>query len=169
MLAAANVIDDYTRVMTPDEIPDIHRDPVAPTDATYRGGHLDGLDDAVIGTIAAAAGAAQRPQLIEVRHLGGAIQRGGTGNAATARDSAFNLYVTARPDADDPTAPRRLVDGIVERIGSPGIGAHLSFYGPAPEPGRILRLWDETDAERLLAVRDHLDPQGLLRDGRPLS
>jgi FAD/FMN-containing dehydrogenase len=172
MRAAAPVIDDYTRAMTPDEIPDIHRDPVAPTAAAYRGGFLDELNDATITAITAAAeGAASdsAPRLVELRQLGGAMVNPPTlPNAATARASAFNLYVTAATDPSHPQTARALVDGIVEQIGHPGVGAQLSFYGPAAKPGAILALWSDSDSTRLLAVHDRLDPDGRIRDGRPL-
>jgi FAD/FMN-containing dehydrogenase len=171
MVAAAPIIDDYTRVMEPDEIPDIHRDPVAPTAATYRGGFLDNLDDATVAALADAAEGGQEgvPRLVEIRHLGGAMAAVPTApNAATARASAFNLYVTAAPDPAGSGSPRALVDAIVDRIGSRGVGAQLNFYGPAPEPGQILGLWRDADAARLLAAHDRLDPDNRIRTGRPL-
>ena len=172
MLAAASVIDDYTRLMTPDQIPDIHRDPVAPTAAVYRGGFLNELTDTTIAALVSAAEgtAGAAPRLVEIRHLGGAM---GTQpeqpNSATARSSNFNLYVTAAPDPNDPSSARTLVDGIVDRIGSRGIGAQLNFYGPASEPGDVLRLWSTDDERGLLDARSRLDPEGRIRDGRPFS
>jgi hypothetical protein len=171
MVAAAPVIDDYTRVMTPGAIPDIHRDPVAPTAATYRGGHLDSLDDATIDAITEAAegGLGGVPRLVEIRQLGGAMASiHASPNAATARASAFNLYVTAAPDPSGPGAARTLVDTIVDRIGSRGVGAQLNFYGPAARPGDILGLWSDADAGRLLAAHHRLDPDDRIISGRPL-
>ena len=172
MLAAAPVIDDYTRLMTPDQIPDIHRDPVAPMAAAYRGGFLDELTDTTIAALVSAAGGTTgtAPRLVEIRHLGGAMRtQPKEPNAATARSSNFNLYVTAAPDANDPSSATTLVDRIVGGIGSRGIGAQLSFYGPASEPGDVLRLWSTDDARRLLDARSRLDPEGRIRDGRPFS
>jgi FAD/FMN-containing dehydrogenase len=171
LLAAAPVIDDSTRLMTPAEIPDIHRDPVGPLAAVYRGGHLDELDDPTVEALAAAAAGTSEGShlIIDFGLVGGAwATQPAVANAATARASAFSLYVTAAPDPDDPSAARALVDGIVERIGSSGIGAQLSFFGPAPKPGSVLALWNDEDARRLLTVSDRLDPTGRLRDGRPL-
>jgi FAD/FMN-containing dehydrogenase len=171
MVAAAPIIDDYTRVMAPDEIPDIHRDPVAPTAATYRGGFLDDFDDATVASLADAAEGGQGgvPRLVEIRHLGGAMAKVPLApNAATARASAFNLYVTAASDPAGSGSPRALVDAIVDRIGSRGVGAQLNFYGPAPQPGQILGLWSDADAARLVAAHDRLDPDDRLVSGRPL-
>ncbi len=89
-------------------------------------------------------------------------------SSATARASAFNLYVTAAANLADPEPARSLVDGIVDKIGAPGVGRQLSFYGPASQPGEILRLWSEADAERLLAAHDRLDPDDRIRSGHRL-
>jgi hypothetical protein len=172
LLAAAPVILDYTRVMTPDQLPDIHRDPTAPMPVAYRGGHLAGLDVTTVGAIAQAmaAGSGESPALIEVRQLGGAITRStSVPNSATGRGSAFHLWVNTPADPADVAPARELVDGIAARIGSAGLGAQLGFYGPAPAPGEILRLWEQPDQERLIAAAERLDPEGRLSTGRPIK
>ncbi|MFT4212664.1 MAG: FAD-binding oxidoreductase [Microbacterium sp.] len=171
MVAAGTVIDDDTRVMGPADLPDIHRDPVAPTATSYRGGHVDHIDDRTIATIAAAADAREHPAptLIELRHLGGAYARTTRDpNSATARGSAFNLYVSAHWGPNGPDGARSLADDVAARIGSGGVGAQLNFFGPAPHPGDLLRLWPDADADRILAAHARLDPRGRLRTGRPL-
>ena len=47
-------------------------------------------------------------------------------------------------------------------------GGQFNFYGPSPEPGSILRLWDFADADRILMVSKNLDPGNRIRTGRPL-
>lgn len=171
ILAAGTAIDDYSRIMGPADLPDIHRDPVAPTATAYRGGHVERVDDATIAAIVDAADATEHPAptLIELRHLGGAYARPlRTPNTATARDSAFNLYVSAHWGPTGPDGARPLADGVVARIGSGGIGAQLNFFGPAPHPGEVLGLWTDADARRILDAHLRLDPHGLLRTGRPL-
>jgi FAD/FMN-containing dehydrogenase len=172
LLASAPVIDDYTRVMPPEQLPDIHRDPVAPMPVAYRGGHVAALDDATVSGLLDAASPADgpAPALIELRHLGGAMTRSTAApNSATARSSAFHLWVNSPMDPSDPEPVRALVDGIVSRVGATGLGAQLSFYGPAPRPGEILSLWEEDDAARLIAAARRLDPAGRIRTGRPLG
>jgi FAD/FMN-containing dehydrogenase len=171
MLAAAPVILDYTRVMTPDQLPDIHRDPVAPMPVAYRGGHLAALNPQVIVKLAQIMSGTPGtvPALIELRQLGGAMTHSiGAPNSATARSSAFHLWVNTPTDPTDLGPARALVDGIAAEVGSTGLGAQLSFYGPAPATGQILQLWEEPDRARLVAASERLDPDGRLRTGRPL-
>ncbi|NYK09410.1 FAD/FMN-containing dehydrogenase [Leifsonia naganoensis] len=171
MTAAATVILDYARPMTPDLLPDIHRDPVDPTAAAYRGGHLAAIDDDAIATMTRIATAPEGPvpTLLELRHLGGAYESSTAApNSATARGAQFNLYVSAPYDTSDPASSRELVDDAVSRIGSPGLGAQFNFSGPAPQPGAVLSLWTEADGARLLAAQSRLDPDNRLVTGRPL-
>ena len=58
-------------------------------------------------------------------------------------------------------------DGAVERITGSARG-QFNFYGPSPEPGSILRLWDFADADRIVMVSKNLDPGNRIRTGRPL-
>jgi FAD/FMN-containing dehydrogenase len=170
MLAAAPAIIDATRVMTPDEVPDIHRDPVAPQDVAYRGGFVDDLDAATIATIAGSIPPAPSagPRMIELRHLGGAYSRSPIApSSSTGRGAPFNLYVTAASTPEVASDARTLVDRTVQAI-TPSHQGQLNFYGPSPSPGSILDLWDDTDAGRLLAVAQELDPRGRIHTGRPL-
>jgi hypothetical protein len=71
--------------------------------------------------------------------------------------------VPVREDA----GARALADGAVERITGSARG-QFNFYGPSPEPGSILRLWDFADADRILMASKNLDPYNRIRTGRPL-
>jgi hypothetical protein len=101
-------------------------------------------------------------------HLGGAYARSGAApSCVTGRDAHFNLYVTTQLTTENATDARTLADGAVERITGSARG-QFNFYGPSPEPGSILRLWDFADAERILMVSKNLDPGNRIRTGRPL-
>jgi hypothetical protein len=170
MLASATPIVDLTQMMTPAGLPAVHRDPVDPQDVAYRGGFLDSLDSDAIAAICAtmAPGPDPTPRMLELRHLGGAYARSPIApSSATGRDARFNLYVTATSDPSDRAAAQHLVDTAVARISSAPAGQY-NFFGPAPTPGRILTLWDEADAHRILAAAARLDPHGRVRTGRPL-
>ncbi|MDR6972703.1 FAD-binding oxidoreductase [Leifsonia shinshuensis] len=172
MLAAAPVLNDYTHRMTPDQLPDIHRDPVAPMPVAYRGGGRHDLDDDAIASIVASASPQDglAPAAIEIRHLGGAMSRPTAApNSATARSTTFHVWASSPVDLADPQRYRRLVDDVVERAGATSDGAQLSFYGPDPEPGAFQRLWGESDAGRLRAVVQRIDPDGRIRTGRSYS
>jgi hypothetical protein len=171
MLKAAPVIVDGTRVMTPDEVPDIHRDPVAPQNVAYRGGFVENLDPVTIAAIVESMPPAPAvgPRMIELRHLGGAYSRSPFApSCSTGRSARFNLYVTAASTPEEASVARTLVDRTVKKI-TPSRQGQLNFYGPSPAPGSILSLWDQTDAGRLLSVAQKLDPLGRIRTGRPLQ
>ena len=168
MLATAAPIVDATRMMTPVDLPDIHRDPVAPLDVAYRGGLVDDLDLSAVTALVTAMDLDPAPQMIELRHLEGAYAGSPVApSSATGRTARFNLYVTAGSTPAAAAATRELVDDTVARIATRA-GAQLNFAGPAPRPGEILELWTEADAARLLAAADRLDPRGRIRTGRPL-
>ncbi|WP_374946861.1 FAD-binding oxidoreductase, partial [Agreia sp.] len=97
MLGAAPIILDHTRIMAPEELPDIHRDPVAPQSVVYRGALLDDLDPAAITDIVDSIPAtvtAEAPSLrmVELRHLGGVYDDPpASARSSTGRHSRFNL------------------------------------------------------------------------------
>jgi hypothetical protein len=134
MPASGAKIDDYTTVMGPGQLPDIHRDPVAPQRVAYRGGFVDTLDAPTISEIAGCVGTGREDglRIAELRHLGGAYARSGAApSCVTGRDAHFNLYVTTQ-----------LTTGNA---------------ADAMELGSILRLWGFADADRILMVSKNLD------------
>jgi hypothetical protein len=170
MLGSGAVIDNYTRVMEPSQLPDIHRDPVAPQCVAYRGGFVDTLDAPTISQITEclATGTGDDLGLVELRHLGGAYARGDAApSSVTGRDAHFNLYANTHLAQGHAAQARTLVDRAVARITGSARG-QFNFYGPSPEPGSILRLWDSPEADRLLTASKTLDPGNRIRTGRPL-
>jgi hypothetical protein len=170
MLGSGAMIDDYTRVMPPSQLPDIHRDPVAPQCVAYRGGFVDTLDAPTISQITGcmATGTTDELRMVELRHLGGAYAHGDAApSCVTGRDAHFNLYATTQLTKGHAAQARTLVDRAVERITGSGRG-QFNFYGPSPEPGSILRLWDFAEADRIVLASKNLDPGNRIRTGRPL-
>jgi hypothetical protein len=168
VLSAGRVLIDATRIMEPADLPDIHRDPVAPLSPAYRGALLDDLAPSTIGALAGSIGDGYGPSLVEVRHLGGAYTtQPSQPNCVTGRDAAFNLYVSAPVDPRDPASARRTVDDVVASA-TPSSRAQFNFGGPAPRPGEVLALWDDADAARILGVQRRFDPENRIRTGRPL-
>src|SRR6476469_2874673 len=89
MLGSGAKIDDYTTVMGPGQLPDIHRDPVAPQCVAYRGGFVDTLDAPTIAEIAGCVGTGPEDglRMVELRHLGGAYAHSGVApSCVTGRD-----------------------------------------------------------------------------------
>ena len=151
-------------------MPANHRDPVAPQCVAYRGGFVDSLDAPTISEVSGciATGVGDGPRLVQLRHLGGAYAHSGAApSCVTGRDELFNLYVTTQLTKGNAAGARALADGAVERITGSARG-QFNFYGPSPEPGSILRLWDFADADRILMASKNLDPDHRIRTGRPL-
>jgi hypothetical protein len=63
--------------------------------------------------------------------------------------------------------PIALVAASAADIAAGARWAKENFYGPSPEPGSILRLWDFADADRIVMVSKNLDPGNRIRTGRP--
>jgi len=168
ILASGAMINDYTAVMGADGLPGIHRDPVAPQSVAYRGGFLDTLDATAISQIVGCIAAGDGPRMVELRHLGGAYAHTAAApSCVTGRDANFNLYTTTGATRENAAQAHALVDGVVRQITGADRG-QFNFYGPAPEPGSILKLWDFADADRLVLASKTLDPDRRIRTGRPL-
>jgi hypothetical protein len=119
MLGSGAKIDDYTTVMGPGQLADIHRDPVAPQCVAYRGGFVDTLDAPTISEIAGCIGTGPEDglRMVELRHLGGAYARAGAApSCVTGRDAHFNLYVTTPAHPAHP-AERGRCQGSSRRCG----------------------------------------------------
>ncbi|HLT59666.1 MAG TPA: FAD-binding protein, partial [Microlunatus sp.] len=84
---------DTLRVLPYAEIATINNDPTEPAASRTAGALLDDLDPAVITELLAAAGpGTERPPVIELRHLGGAVARPpAVPNAIDHRDAGFLL------------------------------------------------------------------------------
>lgn len=170
MLASGSVIADATRPMTGADLPDIHRDPVAPQSPAYTGALLDALDPNRLAEVAArmAADPGDAPVLVEVRHIGGAYTRQpAQPNCTTGRRAEFNLYVSAPDDPAQPGVGRSIADRTLAAI-TDSTRAQFNFAGPAPQPGEVLGLWDSADAARIAEVQRALDPENRVRTGRPI-
>jgi FAD/FMN-containing dehydrogenase len=170
MCSCAPVLVDATRGMTGADLPDIHRDPVAPQRPAYTGALLDRLDAAALTAVAADMDAdpSAAPVLVELRQLGGAYARQpASPDCATGRSAAFNLYISARASAADPAVGRSIADTTRTAL-TTSTRAQLNFAGPAPAPGEVLRLWSPADAARILSVQRTLDPDNRVCTGRPL-
>jgi hypothetical protein len=164
-----SVILNATTVMGPDDLPSIHRDPVAPMSVTYQGALLDALSETTIECAAAAMTRESELRMIEFRHLGGAFDdESGETNSATGRHAAFNLFTTMST-GPYPAANRALVDAVTNGLSRRSDRAQLNFCGPTPDFNEVLRLWSPEDAVRLRSARRRIDPSGRLHTGRPIG
>lgn len=170
MLGSGAKIDDYTTVIGPGQLPDIHRDPVAPQRVAYRGGFVDRLDAPTISEIAGCIGTGPEDgmSMVELRHPRRRIRSfrcrpelcHRTRRAfQPVRDHAAHHRERGRCQG---SSPRR---GRADHGFCPGA---IRLLRPVPEPGSILRLWDFADADRIVMVSKNLDPGHRIRTGRPL-
>ncbi|MGW3352956.1 FAD-binding oxidoreductase [Nonomuraea rubra] len=93
--AVATPIMDLVREMPYADCASIHSDPVDPAAVQERGGLLRELTAETVDALLAVAGAAVAPpDLLEVRHLGGAFaRRPRVPNAISYRDAAFTIFM----------------------------------------------------------------------------
>ena len=139
MLGSGAKIDDYTRVMGPGQLPDIHRDPVAPQCVAYRGGFVDTLDAPTISEITRciATGAEGGLRMVELRHLGGAYAHSSaTPSCVTGR--ATRISICTRPRSSPRDTRRRPGRWPTARWNGSLVrpGGNSTSTAPPPSPAR---------------------------------
>ncbi|MBW0117851.1 FAD-binding oxidoreductase [Pseudonocardia abyssalis] len=172
MRAVAPALMDLVTDMPFAAVDSIHMDPTDPMPTWDRGTTLRELPAEAVDELLAIAGpdAVVPLIMVELRQLGGALGRpAAVPNAVAGRDAAFSVWAlgpTAGPLAE--TMPA-ITQSVVDRMAPwAARGALLNFLGAAG-PERVARLWGDADRERLLAVRDRLDPGRVLAPGLALT
>ncbi|PSK98971.1 FAD/FMN-containing dehydrogenase [Murinocardiopsis flavida] len=149
----------------------IHGDPAEPMAYTGDNALLDGVDGAVAGAVADAVGpGAAAPAIVEVRHLGGALERRPGGDTAVGHRGARFLVSSAgmlgtADDAGVRAAQRRLMAALEPRT----VGRFLSFLGPDAGPERVADAYEAHDLARLRALKAARDPGTVFRMGHTLA
>lgn len=146
-------------------------DPTDPMPTWERGATLRELPAAAIDELLALAGPGVDVPLImvELRHLGGALDRPApVPDAVAGRDAAFTLFAVG-PAAGPPAGVVPAVTrSVVERMAPwAARGPLLNLLGQAG-PDAVAHLWDDADRARLLAVKRRLDPGNTFRTGHAL-
>lgn len=157
------------------EMAAISQDPVDPVPAISSGRWVTGLDPTVLEAMLEAVSGGGQPSPIlftEARHAGGAIADAVPGASYAARGSDWLLQVVGmlpdRQAADDAThRVRRLWDRLESRI--PATGAYLNFTEGAERLQQTRQAFDTTTWDRLVAVKQDVDPGGLFAHGLHLS
>jgi FAD/FMN-containing dehydrogenase len=146
----------------------IHNDPVRPVPLYERSAHLRDLDEDVVDALVYQAGPDSTCplQLVELRHLGGALSRpADPPNAVGHRDAGFLLYLAGVATAE--AAP--VVDGyarsIMERTAAWQTGGTAPNFLGAQDaaPDRVRAAYDAADYRRLVAVKRAYDPGNMFR------
>ncbi|TYB64924.1 FAD-binding oxidoreductase [Nonomuraea sp. PA05] len=161
--AVATPIVDLVREMPYADCASIHSDPLDPASVQERGGLLRELTaDTIDALLAVAGGTTAPPDLLEVRHLGGALARQPeVPNAISCRDGAFTLFMANIGGTDDAERVDAALSAAIERLRPWCTGyTLLSFMsdvdgveqGYTPEVHR-----------RLVSLKQRVDPANLFR------
>jgi FAD/FMN-containing dehydrogenase len=145
----------------------IHNDPSEPVAAYGETTLLRALDERAVDALLAAAGPqADAPDVVELRHLGGALGRApAIPNAIGHRDAVFTLFsvsvaAPARIDALR-SANATLLDAL--RPWDHG-GVFLNFLAGAHSAGEPVRnAYEPADYERLRTLKSTYDPENVFR------
>jgi FAD/FMN-containing dehydrogenase len=154
-----------------DELGRIAKDPTDPLPFQYRTVVLRELDDRTLEDVLRFAGPDSGSPLLflEIRHLGGALGRpAAVGSAADHVDGEFMLCGLGAPlgGPDHDAAIRATLAGLLDTLADRATGhIPLTFV----QPGEVLdRAFDEADLARLRAVKDRVDPDGMIRGNHAL-
>jgi hypothetical protein len=163
-------IADTLSQRRPNELADLHNDPVDPIPASGGGSVLGELDDDTIGRVLEQVGTGSGTPLLmaEIRHCGGAIRTPAvTGGVRDRFDGEFIAYAIGVP-----AGPRA---GEI----APAIGRMLDALSPASTGEMILNFLDDPerardafppgDLDRLRKVKGARDPDGRIVSNHPLG
>jgi hypothetical protein len=151
----------------------IHQDPTDPMPVRERGGLLTDLTAGAVDALLRTAGPDVDVPLImvEIRQMGGALARQPeVPNSVAGRDGVFSVLVLgpAVPGIEDAVIA---AGGDVFTALSPWLTGTslLNFLGDATTPAQVATAWTPEVHQRLLAVKQDVDPDNVFRMGHALS
>jgi FAD/FMN-containing dehydrogenase len=168
MRAAAPVLLDHVGEMPFSSMADIHNDPIEPFASYERTALLWDLTEEVVDRLIEVAGPDAEPTLtaVELRHLGGALERTPrVENAIDNRDAGFSVIATVAAGPEQARTARTALDRLVEalRPWSTG-GTYLNFMSAADTPaGRVRAAYRPGTYQRLLSAKQTYDPHNIFR------
>jgi hypothetical protein len=153
--ALATPVLDGTGVLPAAALDAVHGDPKDPMPVVEAATLLHQLDDAGVDALLRLAGPGSGSPLVkvELRHLGGAVRRGGEHpSAVCGRDAAYQLVAIGLLDPPGADAARAHSDGLLSGLGRWSTGGTLpTFAGGA-------RSYDDATLARLQATVLARDP-----------
>ncbi len=157
---APAIIDDV--VLRPyTEADRIHNDPEHPVPMEHTNVVLGELSDEAIDALLAFGGPyAQCPLLmIEIRHLGGALGRAPADDAVGLRHAGYTvMFLGALMPEIAAFVPVAIAAGC-EALASFATGqTFVNLHGPVASDGDRRRPWSGAQADRLMALKERLDP-----------
>lgn len=171
-LRALGPVEDTFARMPAAGLARLHMDPPEPVPGIADGGLLDTFPRAAVEALVEAAGPGSGSPLlsVEVRHLGGALDRAGEG-ALAYLDGAFALFAVGLPMA--PGMAEAIDAGIDRALAAMepfGFGRRYLNFAERPCDARAA--FDGDVVRRLAAVRGRVDPGGTMHpnhDSAPVA
>jgi FAD/FMN-containing dehydrogenase len=173
MLTAGHVVRKEIGPRPYSDLDHVHADPVDPIPVWQRSAQLRTLSNDVVSDILAAVGPESVCTLdvLEIRHLGGALARPSRpSNAVAGRNGAFSLLLLGIPQPGEEQAVADEGAAVLSRLRTHLTGRSLAnWLGCATTPEEVAAAWEPEDRARLVAVKNSVDPQNLFRYGHPLA
>lgn len=168
--AAGTVLQDTTSALSAGQLGGVAQEPTDPTPGLDTSALMPAFDDAVIDRILEVAGDPSRTPVmsVQVRHLGGALNRDVGGNAASHRiEHEYLLFALGMAPA--PPAVPAVAAGLAEVRA--GLAAHTVdrtvFTFLAAHEG-AQRAYDPDRLHRLQQVKRAVDPDTRIRGNHPV-
>ncbi|MGC5256350.1 FAD-binding oxidoreductase [Gordonia sp. DT218] len=165
MTTAGPVLLQNVAVMPVAALDAVHMDPPGPMPSIERGSALRELPAEAVDAVLAVAGPAVASPLaiVELRLLGGKLAAPqGVPNSVTARSAAYNILAIAVPAGAAAELAGPHVGAVNAAVAPWADGAALNFAGQTPAV-ELPELWSPDDCDRLSAIRERHDPDGVFR------
>jgi hypothetical protein len=170
-LRALQPVKDTFDVLPAAALARLHMDPPEPVPGIADGGLLDSFPaEAAAALVAAAGPGSDSPLLsVEVRHLGGALDRVPEGAGALAfLDGEFAIFAVGLPMAPGmDVAIEGSITSLLQKMGRWGFGRRYLNFAERPIDARSA--FEGGAVERLRAARDVADPDRLLRPNHDVA
>lgn len=169
-MRALGPIADTLSVRPPNELADLHNDPVDPLPAAGGGKILGDLDDSTIGRILEQVGPGSGTPLLmaEIRHCGGAVRTpvvtGGVRDRFGGEFIAYMVGVPAGPRAGD-VAPA--IAKMLDVLEPASTGEMILNF--EEDPSRAKEAFSPEDLSRLRQIKTARDPAGRIVSSHPLD
>ncbi|PPF77531.1 FAD-dependent oxygenase [Subtercola sp. Z020] len=168
---AAPVRLDTVGELPYEQFASIHSDPVDPAPFTERTTFLRALDADAVQAVLAVAGPGADPgvEIVELRHLGGALSREvPSPGALTGDDAAFVLWTVAVGMPSERSDAIQNAEHIVEAMRPWSTGRQYLNFTPDVDGSPAENLFAPDALARLREIKHSVDPQNLFRLQQPL-
>jgi FAD/FMN-containing dehydrogenase len=173
MKAAGRIVLGFIGPLLTTEMDAVHMDPKDPMPGWEKGMLLAELTEETVEAFLAAAGPQVQVPLImaEIRMMGGALaRRPQVPNAVAGRDAAWSVLVLGPAVPELAEVLPHVGRGVLTALrpwAAPG--CMVNFLGDVSGPAEVAAAYPPAVAERLLALKQAVDPQGVFSFGYALD